>query len=162
MKLKYLAIVFAALFLILGAVSADDVLLEEFDNESSALMNDVDYFDGPTVCTLGELDFTIPAGYGPVDKGSIHHVENGVRKDGEFFVNEKEKIIAICVFSGNPDNDLSHYGPQGCQKEKETINGHDGLLCTEDFYKFFAYKDKNSVVLIQAPSVADIQGMIPK
>lgn len=144
-----MAIVFLILFLVLGAVSA---------------LGDVDYFDRNATVQLGGFDFKIPAGYGPVLEGSIHTTDNGVKKDGEFFVNDENDVLAINVFSGNINPKLEEFVPYDVVKEKQTINGHDGILFHEFgyYHKYFIYEDSGSVVLVQANTVSEIEDIIPK
>ena len=149
MKLKYLAIAFVIFFLVLGAVSA---------------LDNVKYNSKDVTVPIGGFDFTFPAGYGPVPEQAVHTYDNGVKKDGEIYVNAEEDMLAAFVFSGNINHDLESYVFPNMVEENQTINGHDGILFHELGYynKYFVYEDNGSVVLVQANTMSEMEDMIPK
>lgn len=145
MKIKYLGIALV-FFLVLGiasAADADDLSIDDFKN--------INYSDKQTQLSIENYNFTIPEGYGPIEKVSGKETQNGVTQDIRFFANEEGDVIMACVMSGDDLNlELDTYDYLGDNPQKMTINGHDGTLLEKGDYYFFVYIDGDCVILVQA------------
>ena len=144
MKVKYLGIILV-FFLFIGvasAIDAGDVSIDDFKN--------IKYYNNDTNVSVDNFDFTIPKGYGPIEKLSSSESDNGVTQSYKFFADNDGNVIMICVISGKINLELDAYDTIGNNPQKMTIKNHDGTLLEKDNYYFFVYIEGDSVILIQA------------
>lgn len=155
LKLKHLGIILIFLLAVgtAAAVDINDISEDDFKN--------ITFQDNDTQITVDGYDFTIPKGYGAVEKLNANETDDdGVTQVFRFFADENENVIMVSVLSGNVSLDLDDYSSLGGNPQNITIAGHDGTLFERNGYWFFVYVDGEGVIILQAPYPGTIENMM--
>ena len=142
-------------FLCISFVSAEDI-----DDLSKEDFKNIDFAVNDTIVEFDGFNFTIPAGFGPIDKLELNTTENDITTHCKLFANEKGEVIMFSTINGGDASlDLETYKPDS-DTDKETINGHEGWEFDDEKYNYFTYIDGDTVILLQAPDDDYFEEMI--
>lgn len=159
--MKRYLIFLLALVLSVGAVSASTAFDDALNELDSVVDFNVDYFTFDTNVTVGDYNFTVPAGFGEIKPLSVNTSSGFESENVMFFTNAFNEIIVISITSSDGINDTIYtYIPVEVSYENTTINGHNGVKWTDEAYAFFSYRINNDLIVLQAPNESYFEVMI--